>query len=232
MKSKQPVIMAGLYEKTQREKDIEAGKVFKYYFLSDIETLPEISQADCRFAETVCHEYSRIPFDDLCWLIRDLRHGIQKYQADYKAGMLSMNSNFWDKLCSNGIEYKSISITSNKGTIEIPASHIVFEYYFAPQLKKMKLLQRDILETQAKGQKFNLVAMPFNKIWQFLNTTELGPVQKRVVTGMLLVYFNLHRGKSLMTETEFNGNPTSADTYKRYLSDTVKDWLKALDIAF
>ena len=103
---------------------------------------------------------------------------------------------------------------------------------FTPQLKKIKLLQRDIAESFAKGQKFYLVDLPFKKIWQFLNTTQLGKFQRRVVAGMFLVYFDLYKVKPLMTEIEWNENPTYANTYKHYLSDTVKDWLKALDIAF
>jgi hypothetical protein len=224
---RKPVVMAGLYEKTQREKDIEAGIILKYYFLSDINSLPEISQNDARFAEKVCNEYNKLPYDDVCWLIRDLRHGVEKYQADYKAGMLSMNSNFWGKLCTNGIEFKSISINSNMGTIELLANHIIFEHYFYPQLKKIKLLQRDVAESFSKGQKYSMVDLPFNKIWQFLSTTKLGPSQRKVVAGMFLVYFNLYKGKPLMTEIEFNANSTYPGTYKRYLSDRVKDWLSA-----
>jgi hypothetical protein len=222
-----PFIMAGLYEKTQREKDIEAGIVFKYYFLREINTLPEISLNDSSFAEKVFNEYDKLPFDDLCWLIRDIRYGIQRYKADYEAGMLSMNSNFWEKLCANGLEFKSISITSNKGTIELTAGHPIFEHYFYPQFKKIKLLQRDILESQSKGQKFYMVNLPFNNIWRFLNTTQLGEFQKRVITGMFLVYFNLYKDKPLMTEKEWNKDPTYAATYKHYLSDTVKGWLKS-----
>ena len=131
MKNKgKPVIMAGMYEKTQREKDIEAGIVFKYYFLREINTLPEICPNDSRFAEIVCNEYVKLPIDDLCWLIRDIRYGIQKDQTDFAAGMSSMSLNFWEKLCHNGIEFKSISITSNKGTIELTSDHPIFEHYF------------------------------------------------------------------------------------------------------
>lgn len=227
--TKQPVIMAGFHDKSEKEKNLDAGNPDKFYFLSDISSLPEISLDDSHFGETVCNEYNKIPFDDLCWLIRDIRDSVQKYKTDFEAGMSSMDANFWEKLCGKGIEFESISITSNKGTIELPASHIIFKHFFYPRFKKIKLLQRDFLESQSKGQKFYMVDLPFNKIWQFLSTTKLEerPFQKRVVTGMFLVYFNLNKGKPLMTEIEWNRNPTYAKNYKRYLSDTVRDWIRS-----
>jgi hypothetical protein len=39
------------------------------------------------------------------------------------------------------------------------------------------------------------------------------------------VYFNLYKVKPVMTEAEWKGHQT-ADTYKRYLSELVKNWLK------
>ena len=118
------LIMARLDEKNQREKDIEAGIVSQYYFLRDINTIPEISQNDSRFAEIVCNAYDKLPFNELCWLIRDIRYGIQKYQTDFEAGMLAMDSSFWDMINAN---VKSISITSDKGTIEITSDHPIFD---------------------------------------------------------------------------------------------------------
>jgi len=223
---KQPVIMAGLYEKDARDKRIEKGIIDKYYFLREINSLPEITQEDYIFATMLQTEYVKLPFDDLCWLIRDLRDGIQKYQTDFDAGMLSMDANFWSKLCANGIEFKSISITSNIGTIELSASHPIFEHYFYPQFEKIRSLHRKISESQSKGLKYYLVDLPFNKICRFLNTTQLGEFQIRVITGMFLVYFKLSKTKPLMTVSELADSPKYPGNYKRYLSDTVKDWIK------
>ena len=226
MSVKKPVIMAGLYEKDARDKRIEKGIIDKYYFLREINSLPEITQEDYIFATMLQTEYVKLPFDNLCWLIRDLRDGIQKYQTDFDAGMLSMDANFWNKLCANGIEFKSISITSNIGTIELSASHPIFEHYFYPQFKKIRLLHREISESQSKVLKYYLVDLPFNKICRFLKTTQLGEFQIRVVTGMFLVYLKLQKTKPVMTEIEWDNEPTYADNYKRYLSETVKDWIK------
>lgn len=224
---KQPVPMAGLYEKDEREKNIEAGKIDKYYFLREINSLPEITQEDYYFAVLRKRDYDKLPFDDLCWLIRDLRFIIQKYETDFKAGTSSMSQNFWDKLCANGIIFKSISITSDKGTIDLTANHPLFEHYFYPQLKKIKLLHHEILESQSKEWKYYLIDLPFHNIWKFLNTTNLGEFQKRVITGMFLVHFKLNRIKPIMTEPEWEDNPDYADSYKHYLSDRVKTWLKS-----
>jgi hypothetical protein len=224
----EPIAIAKIHERSEREMCIETGKSDKYFFLNEKNILPEIDPNDLRFAETVFAEYSKIPFDDLCWLIRDLRYVIQKYQEDYDVGMLSMNENFWEKLCGKEIEFKSISITSNKGTIDVMANHPLFEHYFSPQLKKIRLLHREILESQSKEVKFYMVDLPFSKIWIFLNTTDLGEFQKRVVAGMFLVYFKLYKVKSIMKEIEWKENPTYATTYKHYLSDIVKTWLKEI----
>jgi hypothetical protein len=64
--------MAGVYENSEREKNIVDGKI-KYYFLRELELLPEIDQDDLDFAKLVIAEYDKIPSDDLYWLIRDIR---------------------------------------------------------------------------------------------------------------------------------------------------------------
>lgn len=204
---KQPIIMAGLYEKTQREKNIEDGKIDKYYFLSEINSLPSITQDDLHFAETVYKEYNKIPFDDLCWLVRDLRYTIEKYKT--AAG-------------TNDIKFESISINSNKGTINVPAD----VFFKSKQCKEIRLLSREISDSRNKELEFYL-SLTLNKIWRFLKVTQLGESQKRVVAGMILVYFKLPEKKPIPTKTEWDENQISG-TYKRFLNDTVKSLVKKL----
>ncbi len=216
----QPIIMINLYPADSDEREI----INKYYFLKDINSLATIIPDDDDFASEMNMKYD-VPIDDLRWLIRDIRDGIQKNQYDFNAGMLSRDKHFWDMLCSPGIEFKKISITSNMGVIDIEASHPFWEVYFYPQILKIESLRSKILDSQTKDIKFYQIDIPLNKIWKFFNRTSLGEFQKRVAIGMFLVHFKLYKGKPYLTESEWN-DQTEAQDYDHYLSDIVKARLK------
>jgi hypothetical protein len=140
--------------------------------------------------------------------------------------MLSFDKNLWEMFCGPGIEFRKISITSNKGTIDIDATHPFFEYYFYPQIKRIELLRSKTLSSQNKEIAKWLVDLPLRRIWLFFNRTTLGKFQQRVVTGLLLVHFKLFKNRPIITAEEWKENPTQAISYKHYLSDIVKTRLK------
>lgn len=183
----------------KNKKDAESGK--KPVLMADLQVnsepqkapaLPAMTDNDLNFAKSVFNEYQKIPFEPLCQLVREIRHDLRKYPEDFNAGMLSMDLNFWDKLCSDDIEFTAVTIESNKGEIRIPADSIIFQEYFLRQLERLKSLHTKINETEAKGFNYFYEYIIFMKVWRFIfPITDLHIQQKQIATGKILQYFHL-----------------------------------------
>lgn len=185
----------------KNKKDAESGK--KPVLMADLQVnsepqkapaLPAMTDDDLNFAKSVFNEYHKIPFEPLCQLIREIRHDLRKYQTDFNAGMLSMDLNFWNLLCSDDIEFTAVTIESNKGQIRIPASSEIFKYYFLERLdmlKAFRTLRTNVNETMAKGFNYFYEYIIFMKVWRFVFPITDLIQHKQIATGKILQYFQL-----------------------------------------
>lgn len=221
--TKRPLASIKWTESIDQEEAIESGK-HKYSFLIDLQALPEITESDLIIAKSLISEYSKIPFEPLCWLVRDLSYTLNKYREDFNADMLSLDENYWNKLCSDDIDYKAVTFDSNKGQISIPANSIIFQHYFLPIIEKLKALHTKTNTAQAKEMEAFLNYVTFMKTWRFFDSTDLGTQQKRISAGMIFQHFNLFELKSRQ-----DWNPEgSYGYYRQYLNDRVKQMLKSI----
>jgi hypothetical protein len=228
--SKRPVITANLYSKGVRRrlymfdliKRMTGHSKRSYSYLTALQSMPEISENDLNFVKSLQSEYSKIPFEPLCWLVRDLRYTLNQHSENFNAGMLSMDENFWSKICSDDMNFKALTFESNNGQISITADSIIFQFYFLPIVEKLRKVRKNINDAQAKEMETSLNYVIFMKTWRFFYGTGLGPQQKRISTGMILQHFKLF-GLTAQQDWQPVG---SYITYKEYLNDRVKQMLK------
>jgi hypothetical protein len=195
--------------------------------LTPISLLHPITPEDEVFAMKVKDEYN-LPYDELCWLIRDIRDTMND---DYLA--VKKDSRFRDtynELFASDVEIKGITINTNKEDIFIKADSSLFDY-FLTQIQKIQ----SELENKIDDQNHYLPA--WSKINALLKTdryisgTSLGPFQKNVVIGMFLFHFKFYKGEQLLTQIEFktkqdNGELLGYDSYKHYLAEKAERCLK------
>ena len=102
--------------------------------MTPIDLLPPITPEDSEFANKVKDEYNNLPYDELCWLIRDIRDTLND---DHSA--LKKDSRFRDtynKLFASDVEIKGVTINTNKEDLFIKADSSLFDY-FLTQIKKI-----------------------------------------------------------------------------------------------
>lgn len=208
---KKPVLMADLQPASEPKK---------------APALPAITENDLNYAKSVHSENQKIPFEPLCQLIREIRHDLNKYQTDFNAGMLSMDLNFWNLLCSDDIEFTAVTIESNKGQIRIPASSIIFQEYFLRQLARLKTLHTEVKEAEVKEFTYFYEYMIFMKVWRFFDNTSLIIQHKQIATGKVLQYFRL-------CNLPIEANWTPHHSYKYYwqeINDRIRKILDSLKL--
>lgn len=213
-KGKKPVLMADLQPASEPKK---------------APALPAITENDLNYAKSVHSEYEnkgkKIDFDSLCQLIREIRHDLNKYQTDFNAGMLSMDLNFWNLLCSDDIEFTAVTIDTNKGQIRIPASSKVFEDIFKKPIETLKSKRPEVTEAATKEFTYFYEYILFMKVWNFFKNTDLGPQQQRIAAGMILQHFSLF---DLTAEAQWRPD-ASYSYYWQYLSDRIEKKVKRLN---
>ena len=189
-----------------------------------------LTNEDQEFSLRVTNEYKIIPIAEFQDLLREIRDNIQNGVPGFtEADLISPYKELFEYLFPSDAEIKYLDITTNKGTVRIESTNEFFSYFKIPLERMRKKFYKD----HNHFMKVISSQVPFNLMRTFLETTLLGPAQKRVIIGMFLCYFKM--GKHIMTEQEFktdqqNGkNPIEAQSYKRYLSDIVKSRLKFFD---
>jgi hypothetical protein len=133
-----------------------------------------------------------------------------------------------EKIFSFDARIESITIKSNKGIVTLKHDDPYFHSLTTPifKIKDDHLL---ISEKENKELLSSSIEDSLRDIIRFLTkSTSLNKFQIYVVVGMILVHFNLYRGKPLMTKQEFEATPTEAQDYKHYLYDIVKSRLKKI----
>lgn len=188
--------------------------------LTPISLLHPITSEDENFAMKVKDEYN-LPYDELCWLIRDVRDTLNDDWSAVKKD--SMFRDTYNKLFASDVEIKGITINTNKENIFISSDTSLFDYFLI-QIKKI----HSKIENAIDDQDHYLPA--WSKIRALLKTdcyisgTSLGPFQKNVVIGMFLFHFRLDKGKPLLSQLEFKskqekGELLGYDSYKHYLAE-------------
>jgi hypothetical protein len=191
--------------------------------LTPISLLHPITSEDEDFAMKVYDEYS-LPYDELCWLIRDIRDTLNDGFSAFKKD--SRFRDTYNELFASDVEIKGITINTNKEDIFIKTDSSLFDY-FLNQIQKI----HSEIEKKIDDQDHYLPA--WSKINALLKTdfyisdTSLGPFQKNVVIGMFLFHFRLDRGKPLLSQLEFKskqekGEFLGYDSYKHYLAEAAE----------
>ena len=204
----------------------------KVLHLTPVSSLPPITPEDHNFALRIKKEYNKkkynLSFNELCWLIRDVRDTLQEGFSELKED--SRLRDTYEKLFASDVEIKGISINTNKGDIKISSTESLFNYFLI-QIKKIhsefdKTLnsEDDFLNRMGKQS-------AFLKTVVYCDETSLGPFQKKVVIGMFLVHFRLYKGKPLLTEPGFKTKQSEGEllgypSYKHYLVEIVENRLK------
>lgn len=195
--------------------------------LTPISLLSAITPEDCEFALQVKNEYN-LPEDELNWLIRDIRDTLKDQFSELKED--SRLRDTYDKLFASDVEIKGITINTNKEDIYISSNVSLFDY-FLTQINKIHVQFDNTISSQDDYLSRWSKQSAFLKTMIYLSGTSLGPFQRKVVIGMVLVHFRLYKGKPLLTESEFKtkqveGELLGYDSYKHYLVEIVENRLK------
>jgi hypothetical protein len=132
------------------------------------------------------------------------------------------------KIFSYDAYIESITIKSNKGTVTLKHS----DPYFHKLTTPIYLIKDEhLLASEKKDKELISSAVEAclkDTILFLMSLKSLNKFQIYVIVGRILVYFNLFRGKALLTEPEYLANPKEAQDYKHYLYDIVKSRLKKI----
>jgi hypothetical protein len=181
----------------------------KNLHLTPVSSLPPITPEDHNFALMVKKEYN-LPFNELCWLIRDVRDTLQEGFSELKE---SVNDDYEKKY------YKGLR------TVNLKSDDPLFNT-FNNHLKKIKIairIEKDSAEKFINKIKYESA---FLKIVIYFHQTDLIKISKHVVVGMFLTHFKLYKGKPYKTKAEWKDKPTQDDNWENYLFGRVKTRIK------
>lgn len=186
--------------------------------IRNMDELPTIVEEDKNFALEICKEYPELIFDDVCLLTRFLRFNLTL--DDYKAltELLSSTKELFDPK----LEIKKIILDTNRGEINIKASHYLFKYFHAPIKRIRKKIDADMIFLSKALNKKGAIDGTFGVVVDFFYNTTLGNWQRKVAIGMTSLYFELFAREPILTEEKWNQKPTGAISYKHYLAENVE----------
>lgn len=187
--------------------------------LTPIDLLPPITPEDSEFANKVSIEYN-LPFDELCWLIRDIRDTLNDDNAAVKND--SRFRDTYNKLFASDVEIKGVTINTNKEDVFISSDTSWFNYFLA-QLKRINGELENSINSQDHYLNGWSKLSALLKTDQYISGTPLGPDQKKVVIGMFIFHFKLKKGRRLFTEVEFKQKHDYSGELNGYVS--YKDYL-------
>jgi len=187
--------------------------------------LPQMTEPDKAFALEV-HKQYKIPIDDLCRLIAEVRDNLFDDLEEMKE-----NSNYVQtltKLLDPEIEITGINIVTNKGTIKIDSSDNLYSYLTIPIQRIKDKFNADLnyLDTALfHGSK----DYSCNEVMKFINNTSLILEHKAYLAFDFIHYFKFYwDSKPTKTKAEWDADPTDAPTYNKYRSYIGKTRLKNL----
>lgn len=187
--------------------------------------LPQMTEQDQAFALEVHNQY-KIPFDDLCRLIANVRNNIVDDFEKLKESSDRVQT--FNKLFDPEIEIKGVNIITNKGTIEIDSSDRFYSCLKIPiqRIKdKFKADLKYLDDRLPKGAK----AHSCNDVMKFIKATSLKPRHKEILAFEFIHYFKFHwDSKPTKTKKEWDANPTEAKNYPAYCRDIGKSRLQNL----
>lgn len=190
--------------------------------ISDNDFFPPIIGEDNDFALKIKKEYD-VPFDELCLLIREIRWSIHDDLSEIKDRSEIVYDMLLKRVFDSDARILKIDIVTNKGSVSITKSDI-FLNLFSFIINRAKYKLQTLLNSENSKNRLFENYFLLHSIFTYFNGTSLNKFQQRVSIGMFLVHFKL--GKPVMTEEEFNANPTGHTDYKHYLNDIVKSRLK------
>ncbi len=178
-----------------------------------------IDEFDHSFAKKLSEEY-KLSIKDICLLIYFFKRKI-----DFKKTNKSYQ--IINQIIKPKTVIQSICLNTNNGQILISDRLFILSFYSS--------IYNLILSFDNKEKTTNPVLKKYvlDSYLRMMSNyfdikTNLTPWQKQVAIGMICVHCGWGKRKPIMTEVEFIKNPTEAQDYKHYLSDTVKSWMKNL----
>lgn len=199
------------------------------YVTPFIKIHPEYSEPltmeDTDLVQIIKNEYPKISKDELNELIKDVKEKIKDISKNNEYMKLIIEGSITEHVEKlDGAEIESIVITTNKEIFSVPKIGNIYQQLLTTTKRLIRKYQNEL---ELKQKMFDNLSVdhPFMLIEKAINKTSLGPQQKRVVIGMILVHLKLWKHTPIMTEQEFENSPI-VGKYKRYLSDIVKSLQK------
>ena len=185
--------------------------------LTDIKLLPEITEEDKELLIELSHKYRYLPFDELCWLIRDIRNELNDGLSEFRED--SRLKATYEILSES--EIKEIVIKTNKGAINVKISDPVFDQYFKSPIKRIKRDFRESLNSENEFLKSLIGRAAFAKILIYFKGISKNDNQMFISIGMFLVHFKLHVGEPYKTKDQFKDCPQTI-SYERHLREIAR----------
>jgi hypothetical protein len=189
--------------------------------LTPIDLLTPITPEDSEFANKVSIEYN-LPFDEICWLIRDVRDTLKDGFSEFKEN--SRLKDTFDKLFARDVEIKGICINTNKGTIDIKTSDSIYEVYFRKQVQKIRRDFKDTLNLESDFLTSISKHSAFAKILIYFMGAHLIDYKRNNAIFDFIIKLSL--GNPVMTEEEWVKDPTSDKDYKHYKNKIIRSRIK------
>lgn len=191
-----------------------------------------ISDDDYSFCEKIALDY-KIDLSELCALVQYVKdEGMQ--------GLANTEYSELTKILSEGGKIKYITVTTDKGSVKLNDPSIVSAIhqrykpwqihkieYKSPELKTIHVSWGDGIREPEK----NAFRVLLATLISYFEYKGLGISQRRVIIGMICAHVGLYCKHPLMTEQEWNDNnkQTEAITWKAYLNNNVKTWIKEFE---
>jgi len=201
----------------------------KKIYLTDKRFLPEITEADNAFALDVKKIYRDISFNELVWLIREVRSTLE--DNEFQENILEHYNNVYTDLLAPDIEIKAFHVVTNKKTVRVHPDIWLFPY-FIDSVEKIKTG----FEKRNKADLDYFISVPGRSAFMkvnyyifidpvFLFKNSLSNWKKRILLGLFIVHFNL-LNKTWKDKKAWQNKPTNNLSYNHYLADMVKSLLK------
>ena len=182
-----------------------------------------MTEPDRAFALEV-HKQYKIPFDDLCRLIAEVRNNLIDDLEELKEGSDYVQA--FNTLSDPETEITGVNIVTNKGTIKIDRNDEYYSYLRIPiqRIKdkfKAELNYLDAALTKG-GKRYSC-----EQVMKFICTTSLRTSQKEYLAFDFIHYFKFYwDSKPTKTKAEWDADPTDAPTYNKYRTYIGKTRLK------